>query len=103
MNFLNDVRYLIQQWRDSKQDQVISATEMLGLVNSVSNLAVAAIQSFESPTELNDLITDCELLYDEFITPFDLEGVANIFEPAVDAMIRRQIRPVLENLAEELM
>ena len=102
MQFKEEVEAILKEWGDSNRDGEITTLEMLTLVNRLTYFLTLSIKDLGTLDGLNDIVIDVEELYDLHFAPINLEGVNDWLEPAVDKVIRRQIRPFIERLAEEI-
>ena len=102
MTFKADAIRLVDEWQNATSDREVSVQELLVLMNRLTKALASAIEEMNGLASLNDLIVDCEDFYDTHIGSIDLEGVGPWLEPYADMVVRAQIRPTIQELAERI-
>ncbi len=94
-----DIRVAIESQIDSH------VANAVGPIDFSTLLAIASrvIHSFDlSAIPVDEIVTAIEGLFDQYILPVDIPYVPNFLEPAIKAGLRKQIRPFVEHIVDEL-
>lgn len=94
-SYRDQVKGLVGEVKAAAADGKFTAREILGISAAVLDAGMHVLAAIEKPNDhLEELIRDCEALFDEYV-PADIPGVPDVIEPVAKLIARQSIRPAL--------
>jgi len=91
------IEAIIKQAVEAWADKQITLRELYGLVGEIMRAVIMFMDEMENPEDYKEeLIEDCEGLYDEYIAPIDIEWIPNWIEPVFDKLFKSMVRAGIE-------
>lgn len=87
---------------DKNQDGNVSFSEAFNFGKNIVVSATTFFDQVRDEQQLEELIVDCQSLWDQYGAPVDLP-IPNLIETVVDNSIRRMIDPVVRSLHERYL
>ena len=95
-SYRDQVKDLVGEVKAAAEEGKFTTREILGISAAVLDAGMHVLAAVEKPNDhLEELIRDCETLFDEYVAPVDLPGVPNAIEPVAKLIARQSIRPAL--------
>ena len=96
VSYYDQVKNLVGQVSAASEDGKFTPREILEINAKLTDAALHVLDGIEKPDEhFNELVTDCERLFDELIVPYDIPVEPDWIESYVESAVRAGIRPML--------
>lgn len=96
-HFYQEIKEAVKELEVAQEDGTITLVEAGRIAYEIGEAAVHLFQAMgdDAASHFDQLVEDCELLFDEYIEPWNIPYVPKLAERFLDQAVKGQIRNIL--------